>query len=82
MTTSFREEIIKIIEFHLQGNETGIDGQEEAADDILKLVEKRIDMTIVDIKRDMEFVSKQNLKDDKSNSVQLHHIYKLKELLK
>jgi hypothetical protein len=40
---SLREEIIKIIESHLQGNETGIDGQEEAADEILTLFDKRID---------------------------------------
>jgi hypothetical protein len=40
---SLREKIVLAIEDHLQGNEEGIDGQEEAADDILKLIERRID---------------------------------------
>jgi hypothetical protein len=53
----------------------------ELADKITKAVEMRLDTIIADINMDMEFVSKNNLKNH-SNSVQLHHIYKLKELLK
>jgi hypothetical protein len=40
---NLRGEIINIIEDNLQGSEVGIDGQEEATDEILKLFEKRID---------------------------------------
>jgi hypothetical protein len=43
MTESLREEIKHIIHSNIQGNETGLSGEDEATDEIISVFEKRID---------------------------------------
>jgi hypothetical protein len=50
-------------------------------DKIMSKIEKRIDSTIQDIKRDIEVVSKSDLKYQPNLDILLHHIYNLKEML-
>ena len=49
---------------------------------VMKAIEKRIDETIQDIKRDTEFISKNNMPSNPILTIQLHHIFQLKEMLK
>lgn len=49
---------------------------------ILKMIEKRIDSTIEDIKHDIEFQSKHEIYNKPDLSIALHHLYEFKEMLK
>ena len=46
MTNTFRDEIIYWINDHCEGNETGLYGVTEAADDIIKAIERKIDIVL------------------------------------
>lgn len=75
---SLREEIEEqLIYFPI--NQTG--DYESISNNIIKLIEKRIDSTIEDIKHDIEFQSKHEIYNKPDLSIALHHLYEFKEML-